>query len=59
MISYLHETPPLPGEAIEVKHNDVITFITRNSNSVEVTAGGTVVIPDKRRFKVSGTSVTY
>jgi cytoskeleton protein RodZ len=48
-----------PGQSIEVKHNDVITFITRNSSSVEVTAGGTVVIPDKRRFKVSGTSITY
>jgi cytoskeletal protein RodZ len=48
-----------PGQSIEVRHNDVITFITRNSSSVEVTAGGTVVIPDKRRFKVSGTSITY
>lgn len=48
-----------PGQSIEVKHDDVITFITRNSGSVEVTAGGTVVIPDKRRFKVSGTSVIY
>jgi cytoskeleton protein RodZ len=48
-----------PGQSMEVKHNDVITFITRNSNSVEVSAGGTVVIPDKRRFKVSGTSITY
>lgn len=48
-----------PGESMEIKHNDVITFITRNSNSVEVSAGGTVVIPDKRRFKVAGTSITY
>ena len=48
-----------PGQSIEVRHDDVITFITRNSNTVEVTAGGTVVIPDKRRFKVAGSSITY
>jgi cytoskeletal protein RodZ len=48
-----------PGEAMNIKHEDVITFITRNSSSVEVTAGGTVVIPDKRQFKVSGTSISY
>jgi cytoskeleton protein RodZ len=48
-----------PGQSIEVRHDDVITFITRNSNTVEVTAGGTVVIPDKRRFKVTGSSITY
>jgi cytoskeleton protein RodZ len=48
-----------PGQTIDVQHNDVIVFITRTSNSVEVTAGGTVVIPDKRRFKVAGTSITY
>jgi cytoskeleton protein RodZ len=47
------------GESFEIKHGDAVTFITRNSNSVEVSAGGTVVIPDKRRFKVSGSSITY
>jgi cytoskeleton protein RodZ len=48
-----------PGKALEVKHDDAITFITRNSGTVEVTVGGTTVVPDKRRFKVDGSSVTY
>jgi len=48
-----------PGQSIEVRHDEAITFITRASNSVEVTAGSTVVIPDKRRFKVAGSSITY
>jgi cytoskeletal protein RodZ len=48
-----------PGKVFEVKHDDAITFITRNSGTVEVTVGGTTVVPDKRRFKVDGSSVTY
>jgi cytoskeletal protein RodZ len=48
-----------PGKVLEVKHDDAITFITRNSGTVEVTVGGTTVVPDKRRFKVDGSSVTY
>lgn len=48
-----------PGQLIELRHTDAITCITRTSNSVEVAAGGSVVVPDKRRFKVSGSSITY
>jgi cytoskeleton protein RodZ len=48
-----------PGQAIELKHSEAITFITRNSSTVEVTVGSTVVVPDKRRFKVSGGTIAY
>lgn len=48
-----------PGKSLDVRHDDAITFITRNSGTVEVTVGDNTVVPDKRRFKVDGASVTY
>jgi cytoskeletal protein RodZ len=49
----------LKGKPQEWTHSDAITFITRQSETVEVFTGGTSVIPDKRRFKVDGDQVSY
>jgi cytoskeletal protein RodZ len=47
------------GKSQEWTHSDAITFITRQSETVEVFIGGRSVIPDNRRFKVDGDLVAY
>lgn len=49
----------VPGQSLEVEHDAPVTFITRNSRSVEVKAGDTTAVPEKRRFKVDGSTISY
>lgn len=45
------------GKQMQVSHNDTITVMISKRKSVEVTIGGKTVIPDKKRFKIYGTTL--
>ena len=48
-----------PGQSLEVTHDKAVTFITRNSGTLEVKTADSTVVPNKRRFRVDGTSISY
>jgi cytoskeletal protein RodZ len=45
------------GKQMQVSHTDTIVVMTSKRRSVEVTVGGKSVIPDRKRFKIYGSTV--
>ncbi len=45
------------GKQMQVSHTDTIVIAISKRKSVEVTLGGKTVIPEKKRFKIYGTTL--
>jgi cytoskeletal protein RodZ len=45
------------GKQMQVSHTDTIIVMTSKRRSVEVTVGGKSVVPDRKRFKIYGSTV--